>query len=238
MTRNHFVIVCGLGIVSAVHADAAEPSWKTKSITQWSEEDANQVLTSSPWARQVYAAILPTLSPQERRDGGATGGGDAVIPPAVEEFLGREKRDKRLSAGSSKSKNVRLVAIRWESALPVRAAELKAREIGAPAWEGDGDYVVAVYDVPLLTGRRQKVILQGLKDSARLKLEGRSDWKPSGVELLPRSNGLMIVLYHFSRTHEVTLRDERIVFEAQIERLVVGLAFEVREMRFQGKLEL
>ena len=39
------------------------------------------------------------------------------------------------------------MSIRWESAFPVRAAELKAREVGAPDWEGDA-YVLAVYDVP------------------------------------------------------------------------------------------
>ncbi|HXP83631.1 MAG TPA: hypothetical protein VN841_02870 [Bryobacteraceae bacterium] len=38
------------------------------------------------------------------------------------------------------------VVVRWESALPVRAAERKVGEAGAPVWQGDY-YTIAVYDV-------------------------------------------------------------------------------------------
>ena len=131
-----------------------------------------------------------------------------------------------------------MVSVRWESALPVRAAKLNVREIGTPGWEGDGEYVIAAYNVPFPAGRGQNPILQRLKASASLRRDGKTDWKPSGVEPLPRSNGLPLVLYRFPRSHEITPKDERIVFESRIDRLVVGVAFEVREIRFQGELEL
>src|SRR5271166_4287628 len=63
---------------------AAEPPW-SKPVAQWTEEDAKQVLTASPWVREVSAGIVRRLSEDELRDGGEMGqhhgvGYDGVDP--------------------------------------------------------------------------------------------------------------------------------------------------------------
>src|SRR3974390_1977760 len=59
--------------ISAVVAIAADPSWKTKAATQWTEDDARQVLTNSPWARAITAGLARRQSEDELRDGGRMG---------------------------------------------------------------------------------------------------------------------------------------------------------------------
>ena len=52
---------------------AADPSWKTKPISDWSEQDAHQILTDSPWAGTVMAIISPLPTEDQRREGGNMG---------------------------------------------------------------------------------------------------------------------------------------------------------------------
>ena len=47
-----------------------EPSWKNKSISDWDAQDANALLTDSPWAKKVDLEQVRNLSGSERRDGG------------------------------------------------------------------------------------------------------------------------------------------------------------------------
>jgi hypothetical protein len=57
---------------------AAEPVWKNKPIINWTEEDAQQILWNSPWAKTVVAGITRKESEDERREGGNMG-----EPPGV-----------------------------------------------------------------------------------------------------------------------------------------------------------
>jgi hypothetical protein len=211
---------------SAVLLFPADPAWKTKPVQQWDEQDAKQVLSDSPWVKRAVVAVLPELTAQQRRDGGTTGGGRGVGM-------------KGLNGGVAQpAKQVAPITIRWESAFPVRAAELKAREIGAPDWEGDA-YVLAVYDVPdLKVGSNTKLLAIELKQAAVLKRAGKKDTHPSNVELMQQQNGFSTVVYVFPRSEEITLGDERIEFDAQLNRLSLAQYFFPSAMEFDGKLQL
>jgi hypothetical protein len=125
--------------------------------------------------------------------------------------------------------------VRWESAFPVRVAEVKAKEIGAPDWDGEF-YAIAVYDVPGLKGSNTELNI--LKRAADLKREGKKDIKPERVDVLQRPNGLRIVVYLFPRSDEITKDDKCIRFTAQIARLYLERDFDTNEMAFEGKLQL
>ena len=63
---------------------AADAPW-TKAVSQWTEEDARQILTASPWVRDVRAGIVRRLGEDELRDAGQMGqqhgvGYDGVDP--------------------------------------------------------------------------------------------------------------------------------------------------------------
>jgi hypothetical protein len=124
--------------------------------------------------------------------------------------------------------------VRWESALPIRAAELKAGATGLPAWQGDY-YAIAVYDVaPPFRWN----LANELKDIAFLKRDKKKDLKPSRVEIQRHDNGLMTVVYLFPRSAEITRKDSNVRFVAQIGRMFVSQFFFPGEMEFQGKPEL
>jgi hypothetical protein len=71
--------------LSATLAMAADVAWKAKEINQWSEEDARQVLSDSPWSKSTIGIISRLQGEDERREGGKMGqdhgvGFDGVDP--------------------------------------------------------------------------------------------------------------------------------------------------------------
>jgi hypothetical protein len=219
---------------------AADPSWKNKQIPSWTQEEARQILTDSPWSRTVTAGLTRLQSEDERRDGGNMGQSHG----AGFDGVGQKQVRPRLDAATVFTKVytphaaefVQLL-MRWETALPIRAAELKAGEIDPPTLEGDG-YKLAVYGVPGAYFKADpKKLGDPLKKEAVVKREGKPDVKPSRVEVFQRPDGLVVV-YLFPLSAEFSRKDKVIEFDAQIGRVVVRQSFNLAEMEFQGNLEL
>jgi hypothetical protein len=124
------------------------------------------------------------------------------------------------------------VEVRWESA-PVRAAEQRANET-APAVD-DAYYGVVVYGMPL---PRRWNLANELKSGAYLKRYRKRDLKPSRVRILRREDGLATVVYLFRRSVEITRKEQRVEFVAQLDRLFLAQCFNVEEMSLMGKLEI
>lgn len=214
---------------------AADPAWKTKPAAQWSEAEAKQILTQSPWVGKAKPGLLPQVSEARRREGGQMGGGVGVGVEGLStaSFIG----------GGSKSPThgprptlTPTLEIRWESAAPVRAAEVKTNAEDAPQLDA-GFYAIALYDIPGLDPD-QRTLPNELKKDAYLKVEGRKDRKAARVDVLAQGNGLATVIYMFPRTDEITVADKRITFTALIGRLSLAQYFYTEEMQVQGKLEL
>lgn len=214
---------------------AADPSWATKPIQQWSAEDAKQVLAGSPWVTQVTVRLVPAKNEAQLREGGKMGGGQGVgveaLTPASLLGVGGEPGKRRLVPGRMSP-----VEVRWESAAPVRAAELKTHDTDAPAWEGNY-YVIAVYDVPGLD-INEKGLAGDLKRTALLKLDGKKGVRPERVDCLPQVGGLTTVVYLFPRTTEITLDNKRVELDARFGRLALTQLFSTAAMQFEGKLQL
>jgi hypothetical protein len=218
---------------------AAEPPW-SKPVAEWTEEDAKQVLNASPWVKEVSAGIVRRLSEDELRDGGEMGqhhgvGYDGVDPKGSGPKLPSDLLTNNRSARSL-PRPISL-KVRWESALPVRVAELKVHEIEPPMLVGDG-YLIAVHGVPGADLKGDpKQLGAPLKKEAALKRTGKQDVKPSSVEVFKRADGL-VVAYLFPLSAEITKTDEWVQFSAHIGRIVVSQSFNLAEMKFLGKLEL
>src|ERR1700734_626116 len=65
-------------IVSTVLLAAPAPTWINKPIQQWNEQDAKQVLSSSPWVKKTIPVPLPNISEEARRQSGRMGGGQGL----------------------------------------------------------------------------------------------------------------------------------------------------------------
>jgi hypothetical protein len=228
----------------AVAVMAADPVWKTKPAAEWTEQDAKLILSNSPWAKDISATITRRLTEDQLREGGQMGqprgvgnegvdpkGSGPTVSPNVLSGRGGDDRSPRSLARPIKLK------LRWESALPVRLAELKSHEIEPPTLGGDG-YYIAVYGVPGGDFKGDpKQLGDPLKNLAALKREGKKDVKPIRVEVFQREGGVVVV-YVFPLSAEITKKDQRVQFEAHIGRIVLAHNFELAEMEFVGRLEL
>jgi hypothetical protein len=237
MFRHRGQMLWLLGL-SAALAMAADVVWKAKEISQWNEDDARQILTDSPWAKTSIGIISRLQTEDERRDGGKMGqdrgvgfdGVDGNTKPSVVETLRGGVDPRRTSHAVT-------LNVRWESALPIRAAEIKAGSVGPPTMDGDG-YRIAVYGVPGGYFKKDpKSLGNPLKKEAALKRGGKKDVKPSRVEVFQREDGLLVV-YLFPLSAEITRKDGLVEFEAQIGRVAVVQRFSMEEMQFKGNLEL
>jgi len=215
---------------------AADSSWKDRPIPQWDAEDAKQLLADSPWVKYVTPQWVRDLSPNECRDAGDwTGCTGKGVGLAGIGLLGARRQREALARAHAKPP-LDSVAIRWESALPVRAAEQKAGETDVPALDGNF-YAVAVYDIP--TPKRWNLARE-LRGIAFLKRDKKKDLKPSRVEIVRsrEDDETATVVYLFPGSVEITKRDGTIQFVAQIGRLFVYQNFNTAEMQFRGNLEL
>ncbi|MDP9115203.1 MAG: hypothetical protein M3O20_16160 [Acidobacteriota bacterium] len=206
---------------SALLLAAADQGWKNKQFPEWTEEDAKELLKDSPWVKTVAATPLKPSG----RDLQVT------LP------IGRRK-DRKNDTAAPANASAPMLILRWESALPVREAELKARDVAAPALADDDHYLIAVYHIPRgMLKDDSKSVTDNLKRQAVLKREGKKDTKPSSVEILLRDDG-PVVLYLFPKTAAFDWRDHKIEFDAQMPGLKCAQVFSFDDMTFHGKLEL
>jgi hypothetical protein len=253
MERNYRAVLWPI-LVSAVSTallivplTAEAPAWFGKQPSQWTVEDAQQILTASPWAQETGAVVTRRLTEEQLREGGLLGqprgvGNEGVDPKGSEYkispdmlnvFTGRGG-DDRSPRSLARPLTLRLC---WESALPVRLAELKAHVAEALTLDSDG-YQIAVYGVPGIEFKQDpKKLGDPLRNTAALKREGKKDVKPARVEVFQRPEGLAVV-YLFPLSAEISARDGQVQFEALIGRISVAHTYHLTEMQFLGKLEL
>ncbi len=231
-------------IAAAASLMAADPVWQSKPSVQWTEEDVQQVLSTSPWTKEVHAVVTRRLTEEQLREGGQMGqptgvGNEGVDPKGsgpkvsanVFSGLGGDDRSAR-----SLPRDITL-KLRWESALPIRIAEFRSHAAETLPVEGEG-YRIAVYGIPGGGFKGDpKELGKPLKSFAALKRDGKKDVRPLSAEVFQLESGIAVT-YLFPPSAEISKKDGAVRFEAQIGRIVVAHTFDLNQMDFQGKLEL
>jgi len=219
-----FLVVYVVAFAAAFPVDEA---WKTKRASEWSEQETKEVLANSPWAVMTTAAV-------KKEEKKSHGSGGFAVPGMGRRRMNDPAQDPNNTSPAPDSQLT--LHLRWESALPIREAELKARETNAPAVDEDR-YAIAVYGIPTHFTKDPQNAGDRLKGQAAIKREGQKDLKPSHVDVIQRDDGLVII-FLFPRTKEITVKDSRIEFNALIGPYQIAQSFHVDEMIYQGKLEL
>lgn len=211
---------------------AAQGDWQKKKPAEWTQEDAHELLTDSPWAKSTTPQFKPQSVSNMGRGGmgvgiggmgggmGRRGGGMGRMP--------REPREERPQQGEGKA-----VVVRWESALPIQEAELKAKNASAPEMQ-EGQYAIVIDGLParrLIQGDRMP------KPHGELKREGQKTIKSVDARVLPRDEGPLVIFY-FSRTKEIVPGDKQIEFDGEVGPFHVKQAFSLEDMVYQGQLAL
>jgi hypothetical protein len=222
MIRKPYALLASLAITLL---SAADPAWKSKQPAEWTAADAQQALTDSPWVKSVASKFTETkprtvyvqpVTPRGRPYGATRA---ATVTPASPQ-------------GAPPT-----LTLRWESALPIREAQLKSRNVNAPTVDED-HWAVAVYGLPeRLLGADPESFAARLKPEGSLKREGKKSIAASEIRLLPRDNGSVVVFY-FPKRQEISIKDAKIDFSARVGPVEVEQSFPLDEMIFAGKLEL
>jgi hypothetical protein len=245
----------------------AAPPWRgKKAAAGWTKEEVEAVLNQSPWA-QVSAAGFP-----EQRDDYPQSVYD--LPGPAQAGLPAPKNaatDGHWSGGVSRNTGHGVmpslpVLVRWDSALPVRQALLRAKELGldgadsheiAAAHEEPKSYVLTV--VGLIPAKQYKPVgsipQKSTSDnddgtrpalSTEQVLEGlmaNSSLQVRGKAVIRPENVKIdsetgVIHIFFPRTREIQKADKEALFSTRFGSLTLEKRFRLSDMMYQNQLEL
>jgi hypothetical protein len=225
----------GLLFVLALSLMAAD-FWK-KPFTQWSDKDVDKMMTDSPWAKSASVS-MGGLPPQAGGLGGGGGFGHGGLPGGPQGGAGSD-----IGPGAPSFN----VVARWETALPIRQA-LVRRKYGAEADKSaDAGKILAEeersYEIvlsgplgPFLHGTPEESA-KALNDVTALSSRRTGDIKPAQIEV-SNPGRLMEVLFVFPRSMPFTADDKEVEFSTKLGRSIVRYKFKLKDMVFNGKLEM
>ena len=213
-------VVCLLACAAVTAADF----WEETAFNDWSDGDVEKMMSNSPWAKRI-TVVFPR-PPREGARGGVAAGGGAGGGGGG--FGG---------AGQSR------LVVRWQSALPVRQAQVRAQiERGATVPEEVLDvlnqpppgYFVFVTGIP---GQFARLSAEELGAEARLERNGKPPILP--VQAGPRREGRSLSLvYVFPKDDPIVLEDDEVEFVAKVGETTIKRKFKLEEMVFNDRLEL
>ncbi len=161
--------------------------------------------------------------------------------------MGRSRR------GMPGSEQGPTVTVQWASALPVRLAEAKSAggSVDAASLKPLNEYVIAVIGLPKSgfeprggnssngsdsdTESDDTVLADHLKTITVLSF-GDQRLNPTRVELNQGRNGQTI--FHFEKSEPITAKDKDAEFRITSNRMEIKKKFALKDMEYQGKLEL
>jgi hypothetical protein len=201
---------------------AAANFWDEKPFQKWSDAEVERMLSDSPWARQVSVALPPRLIESGGFGPQGRGGSDNV--------------------GNLGPMPMRVrVTISWRSALPVKQALVRGQaglngEVSAENNEfltrDERFYVLGVTNVPMPFRRTP---LEAIKADSFL----RRDRKPAiPADDVTFQQGGSVLLIAFPRSDDLAVDDRQVEFVTKLGDFSIKWKFRLKDMVFQGKLEL
>jgi hypothetical protein len=241
--------VLPLVLVFALLSASSGDPWD-KDAAQWTDQDAQLVLSDSPWVQSVEAEMH---DPRDDRD-------EYSAPPPAGERAGMAGQTNpvapsgRWDGGTGRNSMGSLpslpVTVRWDSALPVREALRRVSGSETPG-ASSGDYVITLTGlIPagryhsagradtssnsdgVSDKRNPEELLEAFMSSSRLLPRGETAIAPSNVKLDPASGALHIFFPH---TRPIEAKAKEVVFVTRFGDFRVRAKFRVKDMRYQGK---
>jgi hypothetical protein len=224
------VVIFLLAISVIVDLPLAGASWRKKTPDQWDEQEINQVLTNSPWARKAEVSFSNPAGGSRTRSQ-IPGGSPGPNPRR------RQRRDNEAWSQP---------LIRWQSAEAIRSAFAKAG-VPVPGGEFIHDYfVIAFVGLPDLGGRpggrlgarhpqNREEVQARLQETARLCIGNKNCYAPERVEQVDQDGESTILLLFVRR--EVRSGD-KLKFYSPFGPLQISADFKTKDMQFGCGLDL
>lgn len=232
---------------------AAALPWQ-KHPDQWSGDDAQRIISNSPWAQPATAAF-----PDPRKN--ETPESVYSLPGAAQAGMAgsRGVSDGRWDGGIARNTGGGLlptlpVTVRWDSALPVRQAMTKLKMPGT--WEEPKSYIITVEGL-IPAGHYSKAaqletksssdetvtensvnseqVLEGLMANSKLYVRGRAAISCENAKIESRTGTVQL---SFPRTVEIKRSDKEVAFSTRFGSFLVEKRFRLSDLTYNGRLEL
>jgi hypothetical protein len=242
---KRIILLCLGGLIVASVA-LAEDFWVKKEYMQWSDDEVKKILTDSPWAKDITIS-----APMAALGGGAPARAAAESDSSDVESGGGGRRGRGgrgggglgADGGGGREALVTLT-ISWRSAQPLRKAIVRSR-LGAAAAvppeaeqlvkNDDANYVIFVTGVPAGMARalQNPALLE--KSTIRAGKKPPIVAKSMDVQAHQRS---VDVIYVFPKTPSIAEDDKDVEVVLKLGQIEAKKKFNLKEMVYNGKLEL
>jgi len=227
--------------------------WQTKPYPEWTDKDTQKMETNSPWSKQVPVSLGEggggsskggkggnrggNTSELEGAGNGISGGGNAGRSAGIQDVGG--------GAGGGGGAALTLT-VSWRTALPVRQAVAKGKYGAEVATSADAKkmigeeqrfYAILVSGLPGRVLRGSDKMKESLLKGSSLLVKGKDPIEPSDVQTGGNEQRAM-VLFLFPKTAPLSLDDKDVEFSTKFGPLMVKQKFHLKDMVFNGKLEL
>jgi len=224
--------------------------WTTKPFTEWNEKEVAKILDSSPWTAKVtittgdFGAAPGGAGKGGGGRGGGRGGGpqgDSVnADPGIDGGRGGD-------FGGGGGPSGVTVTLLWQTALPIKQALAKRKygsEVGtSPEAKATLDridqvYVLTLSGMPAFTlGAVQADKKAALLDSTTLTVAGKPPLKAADVQV-SGGRGTATVFLVFPKTTTFTVDDKEVEFSSKFDKTAIKKKFKLKDMVFNGKVEM
>ncbi len=213
---------------------ASQP-WKAGTPATWTAGDAQRVLNDSPWA-QSAAADFGSAGEEDQPPPGPS-----IDVPQAGMAGPHGASDGRWDGGVGKRPRggppVLNVLVRWDSALPVRQAfERTHTPLAYRPEQLENEYVITVLGlIPSSPGGNPSEMLAGVMRYTRMWPKGKSPIAPDDAKLDEATGALHLF---FSRKQKIEPSDKEVTFQTRFGSLSIMKTFRLKEMLYNGQLEL
>jgi hypothetical protein len=224
--------------------------WQTKPFTEWSDKDVQKIETNSPWAKQVSIAMEGGggggTGKSGRKGGGGGGGGEDPAMGSAGNAGGSRAQTQEVGGGMVGGGSSISLTVCWQTALPIRQAVAKVKYKEDAGTSPDAKklieeeqkyYAILVSGLPARSMRNGDKMKDVLLKNTTLSVKGKDPIQASDVQ----SGGneqKAIVLFLFPKISPLDLDDKDVEFSTKLGPLVVKQKFHLKDMVFNGKLEL
>lgn len=225
--------------------------WVSKPYTEWTDKEVQKLLSNSPWSKEVVVSLGGAgggSGKGSRKGGGGGGGGGeggfdgpAMGPGGGGGAGGRGVQEVGGGAPSTGTPSMTLV-VSWRTALPLREA-IARQKFGSEAGtspdakrvieEPQKYYVIVVNGLPARMGRGGPEMKEALMKNSSLTIKGKEPVAPEDIQ-----SGGTAALFLFPKTLAIDMDDKEVEFSTRLGQTVVKTKFKVKDMVFNGKLDL
>ena len=231
--------------VASIAALAADP-WRTKKPADWTDKEAQRILSDSPWAKKAVAEM--SFGGMGGPGGGMGGRGGGMGGPGG----GMGGPGGGMGGPPGGGMEPPKIIVRWESAEPVREAlnRVESPAAGQLAEWAKDHYVISTTgmsmmrpggpgpggpgDRPQPDPGRMEQMRQRMREATSLKVKGKDPVAPVRIETIETGGG-MLTVFLFPRSAAITPADKEVSFETALGPMAIKSKFNLKDMQYQGK---